>query len=64
MYVHAWMIYLRHIRLLVCQTEVFEYLVLQSTLLTANFRKSNRQKMVFFFPFSSLDFYGLIIVYT
>ena len=43
------------------QNEVFEYLVLQSLLLTAKFRKSNRQKI--FFPFSTFDLYGLIIVY-
>ena len=44
------------------QNEVFEYLALQSLLLTANFRKSNHQKI--FFSFSTFDFHGLIIVYT
>ena len=44
------------------QNEVFQYLVLQSLLLTAYFRKSNGQKI--FFSFSTFDFYGLIIVYT
>ena len=43
------------------KNEVFKYLVLQSLLLTANFWKSNRQKI--FFSFSTFDFYGLIIVY-
>ena len=42
--------------------EVFKSLVLQSLLLTANLRKSNRQKI--FFSFSTFDFYGLIVVYT
>ena len=46
------------------QNEVFKYLLLQSLLLTANFRKSNRQKIKDFFSFSTFDFYGLIIVYT
>ena len=43
------------------QNELFKYLVLQSLLLTANFRKSNRQKIFFFF--STFDLYGLITVY-
>ena len=42
------------------QNEV--YLVLQSLLLTAYFRKSNDQKI--FFLLQYLTFYGLIIVYT
>ena len=37
------------------QNEVFKYLVLQSLLLTAYFRKSNGQKI--FFSFSKFDFY-------
>ena len=44
------------------QNEVFEFQVLQSLLLTANFRKSNSQKIFVFF--STFDFYGLIMVYT
>ena len=44
------------------QNEVFEYLVQQSFLLTAYFRKSNRQKI--FFSYFNTDFYGLIIVYA
>ena len=43
------------------QNEVFKYLVRQSLLLMAYFRKSNRQKI---FLFSTFDFCGLIIVYT
>ena len=44
------------------QNEVFEYLVLESLLLTANLRKSKRQKI--FFLFSIFDLYGLIIVHN
>ena len=40
------------------QNEVFQYLILQSLLLTAYLRKSHRH----FFSFSIFDFYGLIIV--
>ena len=42
------------------QNKMFEFLVPQF-LLSANFWKSNRQKI---FSFSTFDFYGLIIVYT
>ena len=66
MYVHAWFIYVMYgsqfMTLSDDRNEVFEYPVLQSLLLTANFRKSNRQK--FFFSFLTFDFDGLIIVYT
>ena len=41
------------------QNEVFKYLVLQSLLSTASFRKSNGKRF-----FLTSDFYGLIIVYT
>ena len=43
------------------QNEVFQSLILQSLLSTANFRESNRQKI---FSFSTFNFYGLIKVHT
>ena len=50
---HGWFIYViygsQFVTLSGDQNEVFEYLVLQSLLLTAKFRKSNRHKTCFFF---------------
>ena len=50
---HGWSIYViygfQFVTLSGDQNEVFEYLVLQSLLLKANFRKFNRQKIFFFF---------------
>ena len=57
------------IRLSVCDlvrwsNGVFEYLVLQSLLLTANFRKSNRRKIFFFFfNIWLLRFYYCVKIY-
>ena len=51
--IHEWFIYViygsQFVTLSGDQNEVFEYLVLQSLLLTVNFRKSNRQKIFCFF---------------
>ena len=64
---HGWFIYViyssQFVTLSGDQNEVFEYPVLQSLLFIANFRKSNRHK-IFFFSFTTVDFYGLIIVYS
>ena len=46
------------------QNEAFEYPVLQSLLLTAYFRKSNRQKSFFFFFFNIWLLQFDYIVYT
>ena len=63
---HGWFIYIiygsQFVTLSGDRNEVFEYLVLQSLLSTANFRKSNRQNI--FFSFWTFDFYGFIIVHT
>ena len=63
---HGWFIYViygsQFVTLSGDQNEVFEYLVLQSLLLTANFMKSNCQKI--FFSYWTFDFYGFIIVYN
>ena len=46
---HGWFIYgSKFVTLSDDQNEVFEYLILQSLLLTANLRKSTRQKIIFF----------------
>ena len=51
---HGWFIYgFQFVTLSGDQIEVFGFLVLQSLLLTTNFRKSNRQK---FFLFQHLTF--------
>ena len=48
--IHGWFVYgSQFVTLSGDQNEVFEYLVLQSLLLMTNFRKSNRQKIFFFF---------------
>ena len=60
---HGWFIYgSQFVTLSGDQNEVFESLVLQSLLLTANLRKSKREKI--FFSFLTIYFYGLIVVYT
>ena len=62
-FMHGWFIYgSQFVTLSGDQNEVFESLVLHSLLLTANFRKSKRQNI--FFSFSTIYFYGLIVVYT
>ena len=52
---HGWFIYgSQFVTLSGDKNEVFECLVLQSLLLTANFRKSNRQKISFLFQHLTL----------
>ena len=49
-FMHGWFIYGSvFVTLSGDQNDVFKYLVLQSLLLMANFRKSDRQKFFFFF---------------
>ena len=63
MYVHAWKVHLRRIRLSVCD---LEYQVLQSALVTANVRKSNCQKIFFFLfqhPCTSMHGRFIYVVY-
>ena len=67
MYNHTWMIQLRHygsqiVTLSGDQNEVFESLVLHFLLLTANFRKSNRQTIVFFFNILNFTVWLLCIL--
>ena len=66
MYVHAWMVHIINGSQFVTfsgdQNDVFEYLVLQSLLLTANFRKSNRQKIFFLFQHLTFTIWLLCIL--
>ena len=65
MFMYGWFIFIYSFQFVTLsgdQNEVFEYLVLQSLLLTALFQEIPTVKR--FFSFSTFDFYGLNIVYT
>ena len=66
--IHGWFIYViygsQFVTLSGDQNEVFEYLVLQSLLLTVNFRKSNRQKIFGFFLNIWLSRFGYCVYWS